>query len=93
MLVEVTDIKGQAWWVNPAYVRMMREKRGRTEIWVTGHTGVLKTERPIAELVTDISAALQGMSAMTAVQAGVQQAQDAAAAAAATGAANPAMMG
>ncbi|MEO0482943.1 MAG: hypothetical protein AAF138_04920 [Planctomycetota bacterium] len=93
MLVELTDIKGETWWVNPAYVRVIREKKGRTEIWVTGHTTVIRVERPVAEVVTEISVALQGVNPMTAVQAGVQQAQNAAAAAASTAAINPAVMG
>lgn len=92
MLVELTDVKGETWWVNPAYVRIMREKKGRTEIWVTGNTSTLKIERPLVEVATEISAALQAMSSLSAVNASIDQAQQAAQAASAAGV-NAAVMG
>ncbi|MEL7473893.1 MAG: hypothetical protein AAGK04_11305 [Planctomycetota bacterium] len=94
MLVELTDIKGETWFVNPSYVYLMHEKKGRTQVWVTGHSVPLKIDRPLLEVSTEISAALQTIAgtSMTGPQAGVQQAQQAAQAAT-TAATTAAFMG
>ncbi|MEM9066326.1 MAG: hypothetical protein AAGB51_12640 [Planctomycetota bacterium] len=58
MLFKVTDIKGDTRWINPTYVRLIRERKNRTEIWVAGNSVAIYVDRPLDEVANVINAAL-----------------------------------
>ena len=58
MLVKVTDIKGNERWINAAYVRLIRSRANRTEIWVLGNTTAIMVDRPLDEVAQVFNAAM-----------------------------------
>ncbi|MEM1329364.1 MAG: hypothetical protein AAGG07_02255 [Planctomycetota bacterium] len=61
MLVKVTDIKGNDRWINAAYVRLIRWRSNRTEIWVAGNTTAILIDRPLDEVAEVLNAAMPVM--------------------------------
>ncbi|MEO0512765.1 MAG: hypothetical protein AAF108_07705 [Planctomycetota bacterium] len=66
MLVKLFDIKDEVYWVNPAYVRVVREnpKKGYTEVHcVAGSgvaTGIIKIRQPIDDVAMSLNVAMIG---------------------------------
>lgn len=65
MLVKLTDTKGRAHWINPVYVRALREKRGVTEvcIQIPGVIGTgLRVPQPMDDVAMTINVAMPDAS-------------------------------
>lgn len=62
MLVKLTDTKGLTYWLNPIHVKMLREKKGVTEIFLTINSSWpspnLKVKEPLDAIAAMISAAM-----------------------------------
>lgn len=89
MLVQVSDNKGKMYWINPLYVRMLKEKgKDRTEVvgvhstWGTA----LVVDEPMDSLAERISVAMPVSEAVTALLATQDDEQRAASSAAGTSA-------
>lgn len=86
MLVQVTDPKGKVFWINPLYVRFLKEKgQGRTEVMGvnTAWGTALVVDEPLDSLAERISMAMpvsEGIAAVIAAEDDQQQAAGAAAA-------------
>jgi len=58
MLFKVKDIKGDERWINPTYVRLIRRRKNKTEIWVAGNNVAIYIDRELDEVAAVINAAL-----------------------------------
>lgn len=58
MLFKVKDIKGDERWINPTYVRLIRSRKNKTEIWVAGNNVAIYVDRELDEVAAVINAAL-----------------------------------
>lgn len=87
MLVKLTDTKGRAHWINPVYVRALREKGGVTEvcIQIPGMLGNgLRVPQPMDEVAMAINVAMPDVGGYPPDES-VEESQQAAASAAAMG--------
>lgn len=68
MLVRLKDHKDETVWINPVYVRLLRQKKVYTEVYVvTGSgasTGLIKCKEPIDEIAMQINVGLLGESGL-----------------------------
>lgn len=68
MLVKLVDTKDETYWINPLYVRVLREKKGITEVHcVAGGgvmTGVIKIKEPIDEVAMQLNVGLLGENSL-----------------------------
>lgn len=84
MLVKLTDTRGRESWINPVYVRALREKSGVTEvcIQIPGTLGNgIRVPKPMDEVAMAINVAMPDVSGLPPDES-VEEAQAAAAAAA-----------
>lgn len=62
MLIRLTDIKNLTHWINPIHVKMLRQKKGVTEVFITINPSwvspTIKTRIPIDELADMLNAAM-----------------------------------
>ena len=69
MLAKLVDHKGDELWVNPIYVRLLREKKGITEMLLTSgpgaSTGVVKIPQPLDEVAMTLNIAMVDPNELT----------------------------
>jgi len=58
MLFKVTDIKGDDRWINPTYVRLIRWRRKKTELWIAGQNHAIYVDRPLDDVASVVNAAM-----------------------------------
>ncbi|MBX3363650.1 MAG: hypothetical protein KF866_02685 [Phycisphaeraceae bacterium] len=62
MLLKLIDAKGITHWVNPLHVKMLREKKGVTEVFITMNPSwpspTLKIKEPIDTIAALINASM-----------------------------------
>jgi len=91
MLVKLTDAKGNEVWINPIHVKLIREKRGKSEIHMAvgsawgAAPATLKIRVPAEELVAVLNAGMPDMAYVPDEETGMDQSGDAAAASAMMG--------
>lgn len=66
MLVRFEDTKKNQIWINPIHVKMLRDKKSVTEIYISYQSafgsGVLKVRMPIDEVAATLNAAMPDLS-------------------------------
>lgn len=66
MLFKVRDIKGTERWINPIYIRLVRWRRNKTELWISGNNMAIIVDRPLDEVANVINAAMPIVDALPA---------------------------
>ncbi|MCC6285162.1 MAG: hypothetical protein IT439_07670 [Phycisphaerales bacterium] len=58
MLVKFTDVKDVNYWVNPLHVKMLREKKGLTEIFIVYNPGWAAPSFKVKQSAEEVAALL-----------------------------------
>jgi len=58
MLFKLRDKKGVEWWVNPTHVRVIRQKKETTELWLSGEVQPLYLDQPLDTVAAVVNAAM-----------------------------------
>lgn len=58
MLVKFTDVKGVNYWVNPLHVKMLREKKGLTEVFIVYNPGWASPSFKVKQSAEEVAALL-----------------------------------
>ncbi len=66
MLFKVRDHKGTERWINPTYVRLLRDRKGKTEIWVAGQNHAVFVEHPMDKVADVVNSAMPIVDALPA---------------------------
>jgi hypothetical protein len=66
MLFKVRDKKGVERWVNPIYVRVIRQKKNTTELWISGEVQPLYLDQPLDTVANVVNAAMPIVDALPA---------------------------
>lgn len=66
MLFKVRDIKGNDRWINPIYIRLVRWRRNKTELWISGNNVAIIVDRPLDEVANVVNAAMPIVDALPA---------------------------
>ena len=66
MLFKVRDHKGTERWINPTYVRLLRARKDKTEIWVAGQNHAIYLDQPMDKVANVVNAAMPIVDALPA---------------------------
>jgi len=86
MLTKLTDVKGVEWWINPIHVKLIREKRGKSEVHMASpsvwgnQSPSLRVPIPADELAAVLNAAMPDMAFVPEDEGGMDDSGGAAAA-------------